>query len=91
METFLAVFTNLNSMKKLTKRIPFRFTIEHPDVGIRHKIVYTNDIVNYLKKLNGPTLLGIKWKLDPLKIQVIDGTKYFEDAHGNLREMTFEL
>jgi hypothetical protein len=81
---------NLNSMKKPTKRTPFKFTIEHSDI-IYNRIVYTNDIVNYLKKLNGPTLLGVKWKLDPLKIQVIDGVKYFEDAHGNLREMTFEL
>lgn len=78
-------------MKKITKRIPFRFTIEHPDVGVRHRVVYTNDIVNYLKKYNGPTLTGLKWKLDPLKIQVIEGVEYFEDGHGNLRELNFKL
>ena len=91
MAGFFVLNKNLITMKKITKRIPFRFTIEHQDIGIRHKIIYTNDIVNYLKKYNGPTGLGIKWKLDPLKTQVIDGVKYFEDAHGNLREMTFEL
>lgn len=91
MPIFLADFTKQNNMKKITKRIPFRFTIKNPDIGLRDKIVYTNDIVNYLKKLNGPTLLGVKWKLDPLKIQVINSIEYFEDAHGNLREMTFKL
>lgn len=91
MAGFFVLNKNLITMKKITKRIPFRFTIEHPDIGIRYRIIYTNDIVNYLKKYNGPTGLGIKWKLDPLKTQVIDGVKYFEDAHGNLREMTFEL
>jgi len=76
-------------MKKITKRIPFKFTIEHSGVTY-NRTVYTNDIIKYLKRLR-PTLSGVKWKLVPLKIQVIDGIEYFEDVHGNLREMTFKL
>lgn len=78
-------------MKKLTKRIPFKFILEHPKIGVRERIVYTNDIINYLKKYNRLTGLGIKWKLAPLKIQIIDDIKYFEDADSNLRKMTFNL
>ena len=54
------------------------------------KVVFTNDINNYLKKYNGKTGLNIKWQLAPLKKQIINGEEFFEDARGNLRKLTFK-
>jgi len=71
---------------KLTKRIPFKFILNCPDGRILEKIVFTNDIDNFLKKYNCKTGYGIKWQLAPLNEQIIDGQKYFEDAIGNLRK-----
>jgi len=71
---------------KKTKRIPYKFIFNYPDGMIREKEIFTNDIDNYLKKYNGNTALGIKWKLIPLEYIIIEGIEYFKDARGNLRE-----
>ena len=91
-------------MKKATKRIPIKFTIIHPvDGSIREKIVFTNDVANYLKKYNGPAASGSgnRWQMIPFKkyrvwledsVEPEGGTWWhcYADAHGYLRQEGYD-